>query len=57
MPEHSHTQAHDHANGSGDSERRLVWTLALTAGYMVVQVIGGALSGSLALLADRKSVV
>ena len=55
MPEHSHTQAHDHAHGShgtGDNERRLLWTLALTAGYMVVQVIGGVLSGSLALLAD-----
>jgi cobalt-zinc-cadmium efflux system protein len=32
--------------------KRLGWVLALTAGFLVVEVIGGWLSGSLALLAD-----
>ena len=32
--------------------RRLGWALAITAGFMVVEVVGGLLSGSLALLAD-----
>jgi cobalt-zinc-cadmium efflux system protein len=31
---------------------RLVWTLSLTAGFMVIEVIGGLWTGSLALLAD-----
>jgi cobalt-zinc-cadmium efflux system protein len=45
-----HAHAHDHAAHS--SERRLFWALALTVFYMLVQVAGGLLSGSLALLAD-----
>jgi len=32
--------------------RRLGWALAITGGFMVVEVVGGWLSGSLALLAD-----
>jgi cobalt-zinc-cadmium efflux system protein len=31
---------------------RLAWALAITGGFMVVEVVGGWLSGSLALLAD-----
>jgi cobalt-zinc-cadmium efflux system protein len=31
---------------------RLVWTLSLTASFMVIEVIGGLWTGSLALLAD-----
>lgn len=34
------------------SERRLFWTLCLTAGFMVAELVGGLLSGSLALIAD-----
>ena len=47
---HAHAHGHDHASHS--SERRLFWALALTVVYMLVQVAGGLLSGSLALLAD-----
>ena len=47
---HAHAHAHGHAAHS--SERRLFWALALTVFYMLVQVAGGLLSGSLALLAD-----
>ncbi|MGA7146939.1 MAG: cation diffusion facilitator family transporter [Microbacterium sp.] len=49
---------HDHANGShgglrGASNRRLLaLSLAITTVVMVVQIVGAALSGSLALLAD-----
>jgi len=37
---------------SGDDKRRVQIALVLTATFMVVEVIGGILSGSLALLAD-----
>ena len=36
----------------GPMTRRLWWLLAMTGGFMVVEVLGGWLSGSLALLAD-----
>ena len=40
---------HHHHHGS---ERRLLWALLLIGGFMLVEVVGGLLSGSLALLAD-----
>ena len=57
---------HDHQNGASfpardtqdagppnaDAQRRLLGALCLTGGFMVVEAIGGVLSGSLALLAD-----
>ena len=44
---------HDHAHGARTSSARaLVLTLALTAAYTVAEVIGGLITGSLALLAD-----
>lgn len=39
-----------HAHGS--DSRRLGWALAITATFMVLEVVGGLISGSLALLAD-----
>lgn len=48
--DHEH---HDHAPAAPlQVTRRLVWVLALTAGFLAVEVAGGLLSGSLALLAD-----
>lgn len=45
--------AHDHDHHTGqDSQRRLFWAILLTGGFMVAEVVGGILSGSLALLAD-----
>lgn len=41
---------HDHAHAHDD--RRMLWALLLTGGFMLVEVLGGMLSGSLALLAD-----
>jgi Co/Zn/Cd efflux system component len=42
---------HDHEHGAGN-RRALAIVLALTAGFTVVEIIGGLLTGSLALLAD-----
>jgi cobalt-zinc-cadmium efflux system protein len=55
---HSHGHAHDHrppaaAGPARDAHRRaLRLALALTATYTVVEIAGGLLTGSLALLAD-----
>lgn len=45
---------HDHAHGTatGRHRRRLVIVLAITSTVVVAQVVGGLVSGSLALLAD-----
>ena len=48
-----HGHAHDHAAELREASRRsLVIALVLIGGFMVVEVIGGIMSGSLALLAD-----
>lgn len=41
---------HSHARAS--NQRRLGWMLALVLAYMLAEVVGGLMSGSLALLAD-----
>lgn len=56
MPAHHH-HAHDHAHGhapsvSSTNERVVLTGFVLTAGFMLVEVVGGVLSGSLALIAD-----
>lgn len=44
---------HDHTDGPrGQAATRLKWTLALVVLYIAAEVVGGLLSGSLALLAD-----
>lgn len=47
MSDHGHHHHHRH-----QSQKALAWTLGLTAGFMVVEFIGGWLSGSLALISD-----
>ena len=48
-----HGHAHDHAAELREASRRsLVIALVLIGGFMVAEVIGGIMSGSLALLAD-----
>ncbi|MFI4959257.1 MAG: cation diffusion facilitator family transporter [Lysobacterales bacterium] len=50
--QHDHPHMHEHA-GSGDGRsRKLLFAFVLTVLMMVAEVIGGAWSGSLALLAD-----
>jgi len=43
---------HGHGQGRHGGAGRLAATLALAGGYMLVEIAGGVLSGSLALLAD-----
>jgi len=50
---HGHDHAHHHAVAvTRANERRVFWVMMLTGGFMGVEVAGGLLSGSLALLAD-----
>ncbi len=42
---------HDHQRGDSN-QRRVILALVITGAFMVVEVVGGVLSGSLALLAD-----
>lgn len=41
-----------HATAAGRHKKPLYYALALTGSFMAVEVIGGLLTGSLALLAD-----
>jgi cobalt-zinc-cadmium efflux system protein len=59
MNAHAHSHDHGHAHGlphshgvRAQNRARLAWTLALTLLYMFAEIVGGYLSGSLALLAD-----
>ncbi len=48
--DHSH---HDHSIAvNQDNKKRVLWAMFLTFGFMFAEVIGGLISGSLALLAD-----
>lgn len=55
---HSHGHAHGHSHGHGHShshtsnKKALFWSFILIATFMVVEVIGGVLTNSLALLSD-----
>src|SRR5688500_1192379 len=60
---HGHAHGHAHGHGSehaahpkgeprSSSTRRLGWALVLTASFLVVEVVAGYLSQSLALLSD-----
>lgn len=48
----AHSHAHSHGTATGRHRRRLVVVLVITLGVVGVQVVGGLVSGSLALLAD-----
>jgi cobalt-zinc-cadmium efflux system protein len=48
MPDH----AHDHAPSDADNQRRVLIAMLLTGGFMIAEVAGGLVAGSLALLAD-----
>ena len=53
-----HSHEHDHAGHShapkvsNDNERRIFLAMLLTGGFMAVEIVGGLISGSLALIAD-----
>jgi cobalt-zinc-cadmium efflux system protein len=53
-PDHAHG-GHDHSHApavSADNERKILVSFALIVSFMVVEAVGGIISGSLALLAD-----
>lgn len=65
MSEHTHSHDHGHGHGhdhhdhdhhadmsSADSRRRVAIAGLLTAAFMIAEIVGGVISGSLALLAD-----
>lgn len=45
-------EGHSHGGGSSRNERRVAIGACLTAGFMTAEVVGGLVSGSLALIAD-----
>ncbi len=49
---HDHSHGHSHDHGRGADQRALLVVFALTTAFMVVEVVGGLVTGSLALLAD-----
>ncbi|MEO0784767.1 MAG: cation diffusion facilitator family transporter [Pseudomonadota bacterium] len=51
--DHSHAHGHVHVHGdSSDARKRVAWAALLTFGFMVAEIVGALVSGSLALLAD-----
>lgn len=44
--------SHAHGHGGADNERRVFIAMLLTGAFMLAEVVGGILAGSLALLAD-----
>ncbi|SAI65451.1 metal transporter [Bordetella ansorpii] len=55
---HDHADGHDHKQTvTASNERRLRLVFLFTAGYAIVQAIGGWMSGSLALIADSGHMV
>lgn len=53
MHSHSHSHSHhSHSNQKDVNRRPLIWVFALSFLYLFAEIIGGLLSGSLALLAD-----
>ena len=47
-----HDDHHHHHISSGAGDRRVAWAVAVNMALTVVQIIGGVVSGSLALIAD-----
>ena len=53
MSEHSHSHSHaSPTQGQQDHSKRLWWALGLTSTFLIIEVIGGLLTQSLALLSD-----
>lgn len=50
--EHAHGESHAHTPKGPGAERKILLAMLLTGGFMLAEVVGGILSGSLALLAD-----
>ena len=53
----SHEHSHHHADARHQNRRRLLFVLLLALGYAGIELVGGLLTGSLALLADSLHMV
>lgn len=59
VQDHAHDHAHNHAHGlisRSGTQSRLLLTIAVTVGILVLEVVGGVLTNSLALLSDAGHV-
>ena len=59
-PDHqhrAHRHSHGHTHGAGTDERRIAWAFIVIFGFMFIEIAGGVISGSLALLADAGHMV
>jgi cobalt-zinc-cadmium efflux system protein len=54
---HGHSHSPDSGHGATDSKRVLTLAVGLTLGYALVELIGGLLAGSLALISDAGHMV
>lgn len=55
---HGHGHHHGHSHGAATTdERRIGWAFIVIFGFMLVEVAGGIMAGSLALLADAGHMV
>lgn len=52
-----HDHSHGHTHGAGADERRIAWAFVIIFTFMFIEVAGGVISGSLALLADAGHMV
>ena len=50
--DHSHHTGHSHTHAHSHSSKRLTVIITMTLAFMVLEVIGGVISNSLALIAD-----
>jgi cobalt-zinc-cadmium efflux system protein len=49
---HDHAHGHQHGHAGSATERRIFWAMVLVAAFTVVELVGGLLAGSLALVAE-----
>ena len=49
---HSHSHSHSHAHATELHGKKLLWVTVINVGIMVMEIIGGLISNSLALLSD-----
>jgi cobalt-zinc-cadmium efflux system protein len=49
---HSHGHSHGHGHSHTNNKKALFWSFLLIAAFMIVEVIGGIITNSLALLSD-----
>jgi len=55
---HAHGHHHGHSHGAAvDDERRVGWAFVIIFVFMLIEVVGGLMAGSLALLADAGHMV